>query len=148
MSKIMIAATLAMLSTLSGPEGRVSSECPAGLQEALIAGRFSGGPVCSGEESTFILSGTTRSGYTVYDYRYRVMAAAVMHGGQRILIFKDSDYVGQYSLSPPPYSTLSVTDSRVVVETPGSPSEEAVLVFSNGPPLQVFIDGHVLDLYR
>src|SRR6476659_7411664 len=30
----------------------------------------------------------------------------VMHGGQRLVIFRGDRYVGQYHLSPPPYVTV------------------------------------------
>lgn len=148
MSKIIAAAALVMFSALVGPEEIASSDCLSGRREALIAGGFSGTVVCSGEDVTLSLSGTTGSDYTVYDYRYRIMAAAVMHGGQRILIFKGPEYIGQYALSPPPYSNVSVINSRVLVNTNDPFSEDAVLEFSNGPPPQVFIGGYVLDLYR
>lgn len=137
-----------MVSTVSGPMEGASGECLAGRRDALIAGGFSGLVDCSNEHSTFNLAGTTDSGFTIYDYRYRFMAAAVMHGGQRLVIFKGADYVGQYSLSPPLYSDVSVRGSRVIVQTNDPSQEEADLDFSNGRPPRAFIDGYVLDLYR
>jgi hypothetical protein len=147
-SKIIIAATLLISSTLVGRQSGFASDCLSGKREALVAGGFSGLAECSGEDVTLNFVGTTRSGYTVYDYRYRVMAATVMHGGQRIVIFKGAAYVGQYALSPPPYSTASVRVSEVHVRTDEPSSEDAVLDFSNGAPSQAFLDGQVVDLYR
>lgn len=144
-SKIMIAAALLMSSTLVGCQSGLARDCLSGRREALVTGGFSGLLECSGEDVTLNFVGTTGSGYTVYDYRYRLMSAAVMHGGQRLVIFKGAAYVGQYALSPPPYSTASVRASDVYVRTI---SEDAVLDFSNGAPSQAFLDGHVVDLYR
>lgn len=147
-SKITIAAALLISSTLVGCQSGVARDCLSGKREALVAGGFSGLLQCSGENVTLNFVGTTGSGYAVSDYRYRVMSAAVMHGGQRIVIFNGTAYVGQYPLSPPPYSTASVRASEVHVRTDQPSSEDAALDFSNGAPSQAFLDGQVVDLYR
>jgi hypothetical protein len=147
-SKILIAVALLMVSTFVGPKNSAPGDCLSGRRDALVAGGFSGTTTCSGEDVTLQLVGTTRSGHAIYDYRYRVMAAAVMHGGQRIVTFKGPDYVGQYALSPPPYSTVRVDGTRVLVETHNAFTEDAVLDFSNGPPSQVFVGGNMTALYR
>ena len=148
MSKIMTTAVLLMSLTLTGCHIGSARDCLSGKREAFVTGGFSGLLECSGEDVTLNFVGTTGSGYTVYDYRYRVMSAAVMHGGQRLVIFKGAAYVGQYALSPPPYSTASVRGSDVHVRTDKPSAEDTVLDFSNGAPSQAFLDGQVVDLYR
>lgn len=147
-SKTMIAAILLMCSTLDGCQSGAASDCLSGRREALTTGGFSGLLECSGEDVTLNFVGTTETGYTIYDYRYRAVAAAVMHGGQRLVIFRGSTYVGQYALSPPPYSTAVVLGSDIHVRGDEPSSEEAVLNFSNGVPSHAFLAGHVVDLYR
>jgi hypothetical protein len=148
MLKIILTATVLAVSTFAGAGDPVPAGCMSGMARALVAGGFSGGVICSRENASFDLAGTTRWGYAVYDYRYRFLPehGAVVHGGQRMVVFRDGRYIGQYSLSPPPLSRLSVRGSRVLVRVDGSGA--AALDFSDGPPPQIFVDGSVLDLYR
>lgn len=147
-SKTMIAAILFIGATLGGCQGGAANDCLSGRREALAAGGFSGLLECSGEDVALKFVGTTESGYMIYDYRYRAMGAAVMHGGQRLVIFRGSTYVGQYALSPPPYSTVSVLGAEVRVRSGEPSSESAVLDFSKGVPSHALLDGHVVDLCR
>ena len=150
MLKLTIAAAIFVASTSVASESGVPTECLSGMGRALVAGGFSGGVFCSTENATFRLAGTTGSGaYAIYDYRYRFMPqhGAVAHGGQRMVVFKDGQYVGQYSLSPPSFAALSVRGSEVLVQKDDD-SDIAVLDFSNGPPQQALVDGYVVGLYR
>lgn len=148
MSKTAALLTVIGLSTIVGAAGREADGCLDGRQSALIAGGFSGPLICSAEDATFEPVGNIGSGrYAIYDYRYRFRAAAVTHGGQRIVIFKGRDYVGQYVLSPPPFADLAVNGADVIV-TGGANPGRWVLDFSEGPPHQAFIDGYALNLDR
>ena len=100
--------------------------------------------MCSAEDATFTFAGTTSSGYAVYDYRYRFRAAEVAHGGQRLVIFRGSEYVGQYALSPPHFGSVSVRGSQVLID---DVTELAVLDFSQGPPSKTFVGGYELVLF-
>jgi len=136
---------------LMGPaEANPKSECMAGLRESLIEGGFSGPLICSKTDATFALIGRTKeSDYSIYDYRYRFMPknGSVMHGGQRIIVFLGTKYIGQYSLSPPPYNPMSVCGSRLIVKSRDG-KDTYSLDFSDRPPNEVFVDGEILNLYR
>lgn len=148
MLKLAIATAILVAFTSFASDEDVSAECLSGMGQTLIAGGFSGGVFCSTEDATFNLAGIA-GGHAVYDYRYGFMPqhGAVMHGGQRMVIVKDGRYVGQYSLSPPPFADLSVRGSQVIIQL-DQDRGRAVLDFSNGPPQQVLVDGYVVGLYR
>jgi hypothetical protein len=127
-----------------------ASECMSGLRQSLVEGGFSGPLVCSKSDATFVLVGrTNKSRYSIYDYRYRFLPknGNVMHGGQRIVIFQGARYVGQYSLSPPPYNSVSVCGSHVIVKSQDG-KERYSLDFSEQPPSEAFVDGEILDFYQ
>lgn len=127
-----------------------TSECLLGLRESLIEGGFSGPLVCSKSDATFELVGrTSEDRYAIYDYRYRYLPqnGNVMHGGQKIIVFQDRRYVGQYSLSPPPYESISVWSMRVIVHSQDN-KRLYYLDFTNGPPREAFIDDEILSFYR
>jgi hypothetical protein len=74
-----------------------TSECLMGLRDSLSRGGFSGPLICSKDDATFVLVGrTNKSHYSIYDYRYRFRPkdGNVMHGGQKIVVFKDRDMSG------------------------------------------------------
>jgi len=148
MSKIGFAVAVFILSTQAGCDQRPSSGCLSGRSEALLTGNFSGPIVCSSEDATFVEIGTVGD-YVLYDYRYRFMPehGAVMHGGQKVVIFNGARYVGQYALNPSPYATVGLKGSRVLFQTEGDPGV-SVMEFAHGPPPQIFSGGHVSSLYR
>lgn len=126
------------------------SECLLGLRKSLIAGGFSGPLVCSRSDATFVLVGkTSKNRYSIYDYRYKYMPknGSVMHGGQKIVVFKDTRYVGQYPLSPPPYNSISIRGSRVIIHY-GDGKDLSYFDFSKRPPRSAFIDGEIITFYR
>jgi len=117
--------------------------CLAGKRASLIGGHFSGAIVCSRKDASFRLAGqTTGKKYLIYDYRYRFLAHAggVMHGGQRLVVFRGKTYVGQYALSPPPYTDVRVEGSQIELGTPGN-RETVRLDFSRKPPARFFFGG-------
>lgn len=144
----MASLTILGLSIMVGAAGHEAGGCFAAKENALIAGGFSGPLICSTDDVSFDLVGNPGSDdYAIYDYRYRFTAAAVMHGGQRMVIFKGRDYVGQYVLSPPPFAELAVRGNDVIVTNANS-SERSVLDFSRGVPRHALIDGYALILDR
>lgn len=136
---------------LIGPAiARPTSECMLGLRKSLVEGGFSGPLVCAKSDATFVLVGRTNQGrYSIYDYRYRFLPknGNVMHGGQRIVVFQGARYIGQYSLSPPPFNSVSVSGSRVIVKS-SDRNYEYSLDFSRQPPRRAYIDGDLLTFYK
>jgi hypothetical protein len=122
-----------------------AKECMAGLRKTLVAQGFE--PVfCSKKDASFVLVGRTAgSGFSIYDYRYAFRAAAVMHGGQRLVVMRGSKYVGQYSLLP--LVTVSVRGKYVVLK--GDDDREPVkLDFSRRPPAKILVNGEQETFYR
>jgi hypothetical protein len=148
MAKIGLAAMVLALSVLTGCDHRASSGCLSGRSEALLTGNFSGPIVCSSEDATFIEIGTVGD-YTLYDYRYRFLPehGAVMHGGQKVVMFKGSRYAGQYALNSPPYANVSLNGSKVLFRTKDRPGV-SVMEFANGPPPEIFSGGYFSSLYQ
>lgn len=144
----------AILIVASWPLGmgmaKPAAECLAGFRGALIEGHFTGPLVCSASDATLVLVGRT-AGYrfSIYDYRYRYLPPGgnVMHGGQKIVVFQGIRYVGQYALSPPPYTTVSVNGTHVVFQSRDT-QETVRLDFSKNPPREVVIDGESHRFYR
>lgn len=136
---------------LMGPAAaNPTPECLLGLRESLIEGGFSGPLVCSKSDATFVSVGrTSEDRYSIYDYRYRYLPknGNVMHGGQKIVVFQGAGYIGQYSLSPPPYNPVSVCGAHVIVKSKDG-KDRYSLDFSEQPPHEIFIDGEILTFYR
>ena len=62
-------------------------------------------------------------------------------------IFHGDKYVGQYALSPPPYTSISVDGSLVKVKS-GDTRTALSLDFSRGPPSRILINGEETALFR
>jgi hypothetical protein len=143
-------AKLVVTSVLLSFATACASECLGGKQGALMEGGFTGPLVCSNENSTFSYVGRTtgRIKYSIYDYRYRYLPShgAVMHGGQRILVFDGDTYIGQYVLSPPPYVTTALRGDHLTLEA--GDAEKVTADFSNGPPKDIYLDGETEDFHR
>jgi hypothetical protein len=150
MAKITVIVTAMSVSLSSAAAEVPSGQCLAGMRAVLIAGHFTGPLVCKKDNVKFNLVGQTAGRkYSIYDYRYRYMPkkGSVMHGGQKIIIFRKGKYIGQYALSPPPYAAVTVRGSQVVLKISGA-DEEVKLDFSANPPTKVFINGEMETLYR
>jgi len=129
---------------------QASTPCLAGKRAALVQGHFSGGLFCSRKNASFVLVGRTAGkNYAIYDYRYRFLPhpEGVMHGGQRLLVFHGDKYVGQYVLSPPPYISVSVKRSQLLLQTPDN-RETVRLDFSRKPQSKIFINGEAEEFGR
>lgn len=146
-------AILLLVSTawlMSPATANSTSECLLGLRPSLIKGGFSGPLVCSKSNATFSLVGrTNKSRYSIYDYRYKLLTrkGGVMHGGQRIVVFQGRRYIGQYSLSPPPYNLTSVSGDHIVVKSSDT-NNTYTIDLSKYPPRNVLVDGYILDFFR
>jgi len=139
-----LACCVTTLAIAASPAG-----CLAGYKQALLAGGFTGPIVCSRRNATFRLIGTTEGyGYRVYDYRYRYgpREAAVMHGGQKIVILHNGTYVGQYALSPPPYVRMRIRGTRLILRSGLKPPIR--LDLAKHLPSGIFINGETDRLYR
>jgi len=130
-------------------DGKPSGDhCLEEMQRAAAAGKVSGSNVCDGGRTTFRLIGRIAGvGYRVFDYRYRFMAANVMHGGQRIIIFRGGKYVGQYPLATPPLTNMTVRGPHLVLSTPGA-GRKVRLNLSHALPRRILVNGEVEQLYR
>lgn len=105
MSRITIWTAIVLLcgsdgAVRRGPSVFQNDTCPVGLRETLERGGFSGVVTSDGR-------------YTVYDYRYRFLPedGSVWHGGQRMIIIRNNEYLGQFVLNPPTTVTLRGTIS-------------------------------------
>lgn len=117
--------------------------------QCLAAERASQGVIfCSPKNVSFILVGrTTGSGYSIYNYHYRIPQPAPLptHGGQRLMMFRGKRYVGQYDLR----SEVSVAVSGTQVVLKGDEDSKAVRVdFSGRPPRQILVNGEVETFFR
>lgn len=127
-------------------------ECLVASYEDLIDESFSGSLVCSARDASFeftLVGRTAGDRFAIYDYRYRYLPpnGNVMHGGQKIVIFQNGKYLGQYSLSPPPYNTLSVNGTSAVIHGRNGP-EIFEIDLSRNPPSEAFVDGEIILFYR
>lgn len=119
--------------------------CITGMRDALVKGHFTGPLVCSKKDATFVLVGRTAGDkFSIYDYRYRYLptGGSVMHGGQKVIVFHDKTYVGQYAFSPPPYIIVTVNGTHVSLQTTGI-SKKIQMDLSREPPGQILINGEV-----
>lgn len=130
-----------------------NDRCPAGLRETLERGGFSGGIYCDepDAEAKFALVGsaeTSKGKYTVYDYRYRFLpdGGNVWHGGQRLILIRNNEYIGQFVLSPPPPATIKLSSSKLTLSKPNVETVEVDL--AKEIPRQLVFDGLVMDFER
>lgn len=151
--KLWSPVVLAAVVVASGATALASDErplpCLAGMRTALVQGHFTGPIVCSRKDASFILVGRTAGNkFSVYDYRYRFLPVRgnVMHGGQKMVVFRNNVYVGQYSFSPPPFITLTVNGTHVSLKTAGTPKVE--LDLTHAPPSHILFDGEVETFSR
>lgn len=69
-----------------------------------------------------------------------------MHGGQKIVVFRNNVYVGHYALSPPPYITVTVSGAHVWLQTAGKPNVD--LDLTREPPGHILFDGELETFSR
>lgn len=129
------------------------SDCVNGLRDALIAGGYSGDTDCTSVKTDtrkIVAESIGSFPFTVYDLIYKTMPQGfgVAHGGERLLFFKDDKYVGQYDLSPPPFSVPTIEGDDIVLE--GLPKSEGNVIHleKNKLPSKVWIGGFVVELAK
>lgn len=126
-----------------------ASTCLGGMKGALTKGHFSGPLVCSSDADFMLVGKTTGpTPYSIYDYRYRYTPpdGNVTHGGQRLLVFRGDEYLGQYSMNPPPYTVVTVSGAYATLSKHGA--ETVMADFSKGPPDSIYFDGETEAFYR
>ena len=148
--KALLMAPLILTCTATRPVALSSAPCMGGLRHALETGRFTGPILCSPKNVRFTHVGeTARGSFSIYDYRYRFLPlrGGVYHGGQRILIFRGAEYLGQYAVSPPPYVSISVVG--MVLRIGGAAKAgNAQLDLAHGPPRKALISGYEVAFAR
>jgi hypothetical protein len=123
--------------------------CLADMRAALVQGHFTGPILCSRKDAAFVLVGRTKGNkFSIYDYRYRFLPAGgnVMHGGQKMVVFRNNVYAGHYSLSPPPYTTITVNGGYASLKTDGQSGIE--LNLKRKPPRRFLFNGEVVTFSR
>ena len=148
-SPVALSAAMVASSATASASDEKPLTCLGGRRAGLVRGHFTGTIVCSRKDASFVLVGrTTESNFYVYDYRYkfRPTGGNVKHGGQKIVLFRNDVYVGQYALSPPPYVTVTVSGSYVSLQTAGSSKVE--LDLTRKPPGHMLFDGEVEKFTR
>jgi hypothetical protein len=145
---VLAAGVIVSSATVSASGGR-PLPCLAGMRAALVRGRFTGPLICNRNDASFILVGrTTGNNFTIYDYRYRYLPVGgnVMHGGQKMVVFRKNVYVGQLSLSPPPYATATVNGTYIALQKAGASKVEFDL--KRVPIDNIVFDGEVVTFSR
>jgi len=146
---VALATAVVASTAATSADGLRPSKCLDGRRPALLQGRFSGPLICSKRNATFTFVGLTAGQkLAVYDYRYRFLPAhgSVMHGGQRIVVFRGSRYIGQYVLATPPYTAVTVNGPNVVLRTPGE--TRVLLDLSRTPPKEILVNGEAETFFR
>jgi len=143
MKALIVMAAIALTSFVSAAHGE-PIQCRAGMRKALIEGHFDTPIICSRANARFVLAGRTPGNtYSIYDYFYRFLPhpGGVMHGDERLVVFKHGRYIGQYNVMGARLSTVTVHGTKVIV-TIAENRERDVLDFFKGPPKEAFLDGH------
>jgi len=146
---LLAAGALAAGATMPTSD-QAGAPCLDGRRAALIQGGFTGPLVCSPRDASFILVGHTAGHkFSIYDYRYRYLPehGNVMHGSQKIVVFRGKIYVGQYALSPPPYAAIALHGARVALRNSEN-RKPTVVDFSREPPGKIFFDGYDMTFGR
>jgi hypothetical protein len=144
LASILVSSSMVLASDQTPPL------CLSGMRASLVHGHFTGPIVCSRKDATFVLMGRTAGDkFSIYDYRYRYLPAGgnVMHGGQKVVVFRDRSYLGQYALSPPLYIIVAVKDTHVSLRAAGN-SKGVTLDFSRDLPSRILIGGEMETFNR
>ena len=156
MSRITIWTAIVLLcgsdgAVRRGPSVFQNDTCPVGLRETLERGGFSGVAFCGkpNAEAKFTLVGiaaTSDGRYTVYDYRYRFLPedGSVWHGGQRMIIIRNNEYLGQFVLNPP--TTVTLRGTKLTLSKPDV--ERISVDLARRVPNEILFDGDVMHLER
>ena len=150
---LIISVFLAVCAMADGTDINKQKDCIGPLRQVLVAGKYSGSLDCSLVNIVIQKIGKIAipaKSYTIYDLRYKTIPpdGLVSHGGQKILvIMNDQEYVGQYSLSPPPMHNMHIRGSSIYLDIPKK-NGNRVRFDESGPPAKAFIDEEVVTLSR
>ena len=133
--------------SLAGAAVASDANCLGGKKQALLDGHFTGPIVCSAGNATFQLIGSTLGyGYTIYDYRFLAKDGVPEIWGQKVVIFHEREYIGQYDLSPPPFAEMLVNESQLLLGV--NEVDEVSLELSSIPPAEVYLNGKIERFHR
>jgi hypothetical protein len=91
-----------------------------------------------------------RASYNIYILIYVGLRAGdglPGHGGERILMFRDGAYVGQFHLDTPPYYRVSVKGRSIRINTKAKYGNE-IRMTEAGPPPNAFLAQDTDGLFR
>jgi len=131
-----------------------SSDCMDGLQAALIAGGYSGSTGCKSvkfEIDKIIPKNGNTFPFTVYYLRYWAFPNFVggqVHGGEKLLIFKDGKYLGMYILDSVPGYPPTIVGNDLVFEKMPSTYGNVIHFTKKAPPSKAWIDGYIEDFEK
>lgn len=157
LSLFTLVVALAYGTTPTLARSHSAADCLAGLATTLRAGDFSGSLDCKHDQLRVRPIGEIEAAghhYRIYDYHYKLAPACpecAVHGGQRIIITRDGNYLGQYK---PDFVRVRVSAGKLFLkpEEHGLPSgfaKEARIIFARGgPPQDVWVGGQNLSLFR
>ncbi|MBV8620053.1 MAG: hypothetical protein JOY84_14395 [Curvibacter sp.] len=123
--------------------------CESWMKKSLDEGDFSGTLICSSKDAALEKIGIAKSktqSYLVYNYIYKFKAAAVHHGGQRVLIFSSKrEYLGQYNISTPPILKVKIEKNRLVFFENKQPV--GIVDLSSTPKISL-INGDAVEFFK
>ncbi|HEY3889481.1 MAG TPA: hypothetical protein VGL73_12965 [Caulobacteraceae bacterium] len=88
--------------------------------------------------------------FNIYDLIYETIpeqSDVAVHGGQRILIFRDRTYLGQFHLDTPPFFKVGIRGHSIHINTRAKYGNEVRLT-KNGPPPNAFLAQDLDGLFR
>ena len=137
-------------------KGHVS--CLSGLVPALVVGKFSGSVDCHQDRLSIRYVGDLHSAghyFKIYNYHYELKPLCpecAIHGGQRIIVLRDRQYIGQYK---PDSGSAKITHGKLVL----TPIDDLILAddyrqparisfTGDGPPSTVWVEGQTIEFFR
>jgi len=95
---------------------RTHPDCFGELRSSLVAGGYTGGVDCRTIKVNIMKAGYIlgKNKYQIYSLVYKTHTLSP-HGGQRILVFHNQRYIGQYKLDTPPFYKIVADGSDIAV---------------------------------
>jgi hypothetical protein len=88
--------------------------------------------------------------YEIYSLIYKTIPEQdeAVHGGQRVLIFKDNmKYIGQYSLDTPPFYKVTVRNHSIYINVPKKHGNK-IEITGRGLPNEAWLNQVTEGLYQ
>lgn len=124
--------------------------CLRGISQILADGHFSGPIVCSTKNATLKRVGRTVSkSYVIYDYKFRYFPTngQQRHGGQKIIVLRNSKYIGQYNLPVPPFANIYIRADKLIIES-NSKGYKTVVDLKIRPPASINVDSENITFFK